>query len=224
MSPAPDFIVLAATLSVVPSVPVAGLALILGVDRFMSECRALTNFVGNAVATIVVARWEKAVEPGQLAAAFRGEGGELTEVESDALQIEGRSDVPWLGPAPLAPDEGEQRLFERIDLAVGLDVAADPVGFGRIDLLGLRRLVFMIDPGCTALDEAARGFDRIAAHHPAEEATEAAAGVGDECLEPRRLVAFERPIGGISHQMIADRLDEQGLPALAHWRRRPSHP
>ncbi len=45
------FITLAATLSVVPSVPVAGMALILGVDRFMSECRALTNFVGNAVAT-----------------------------------------------------------------------------------------------------------------------------------------------------------------------------
>ena len=88
------FIVLAATLSVVPSIPVAGMALILGVDRFMSECRALTNFIGNAVATIVVARWEGAVDPKRLAAAFRGEGGELTEAESDALQIEGRSDVP----------------------------------------------------------------------------------------------------------------------------------
>ncbi len=88
------FIVLAATLSVVPSVPVAGMALILGVDRFMSECRALTNFVGNAVATIVVARWENAVDPARLRAAFRGEGGDLTEAESDALQIEGRSDVP----------------------------------------------------------------------------------------------------------------------------------
>ena len=87
------FIVLAATLSVVPAVPVAGMALILGVDRFMSECRALTNFVGNAVATIIVARWEKAVNPAQLRAAFAGAGGELTEVESDALQIEGRSDV-----------------------------------------------------------------------------------------------------------------------------------
>ena len=87
------FIVLAATLAVVPAVPVAGMALILGVDRFMSECRALTNFVGNAVATIVVARWERAVDPAQLRAAFRGEGGELTEGESDALQIEGRSDV-----------------------------------------------------------------------------------------------------------------------------------
>ena len=88
------FIVLAATLQVVPAVPVAGMALILGVDRFMSECRALTNFIGNAVATIVVARWERAVDPAQLRAAFRGEGAALTEAESDALQIEGRSDVP----------------------------------------------------------------------------------------------------------------------------------
>ena len=52
------FITLAATLAVVPSVPVAGMALILGIDRFMSECRALTNFIGNGVATIVVSKWE----------------------------------------------------------------------------------------------------------------------------------------------------------------------
>src|SRR6185369_4286772 len=51
------FITLAATLAVVPSVPVAGMALILGVDRFMSECRSLTNFIGNAVATIVISAW-----------------------------------------------------------------------------------------------------------------------------------------------------------------------
>jgi aerobic C4-dicarboxylate transport protein len=51
------FIVLAATLSAVGHVPVAGLALILGIDRFMSEARALTNLIGNGVATIVVARW-----------------------------------------------------------------------------------------------------------------------------------------------------------------------
>ena len=87
------FVTLAATLSVVPGIPVAGLALILGVDRFMSECRALTNFVGNAVATIVVARWERGVDPATLRAAFRGEGGDFTEVESDALQIEGRTDI-----------------------------------------------------------------------------------------------------------------------------------
>lgn len=52
------FITLAATLAVVPAIPVAGLALILGVDRFMSEARSLTNFIGNGVATIVVASWE----------------------------------------------------------------------------------------------------------------------------------------------------------------------
>jgi aerobic C4-dicarboxylate transport protein len=51
------FIVLAATLSAIGSVPVAGLALILGIDRFMSEARALTNLIGNGVATLVVARW-----------------------------------------------------------------------------------------------------------------------------------------------------------------------
>ena len=56
------FITLAATLAVVPSVPVAGLALILGVDRFMSEARALTNLIGNGVATIVVARWENELD------------------------------------------------------------------------------------------------------------------------------------------------------------------
>ncbi|HEX8668919.1 MAG TPA: dicarboxylate/amino acid:cation symporter [Allosphingosinicella sp.] len=88
------FIVLAATLSVLPTVPVAGMALILGVDRFMSECRSLTNFTGNAVATIVVARWERAVDLRRLRAAFAGGGGEFEEAESDALQIEGRSDVP----------------------------------------------------------------------------------------------------------------------------------
>ncbi|MET0535245.1 MAG: dicarboxylate/amino acid:cation symporter [Steroidobacter sp.] len=56
------FITLAATLAVTPSVPVAGMTLILGIDRFMSECRALTNFIGNAVATIVVSRWEGALD------------------------------------------------------------------------------------------------------------------------------------------------------------------
>ena len=52
------FITLAATLAVVPTVPVAGLALVLGIDRFMSEARAITNFIGNGVATLVIARWE----------------------------------------------------------------------------------------------------------------------------------------------------------------------
>lgn len=66
------FITLAATLSIVPSVPVAGMALILGVDRFMSECRSLTNFIGNAVATVVVSRWEGALDKEQFDAALAG--------------------------------------------------------------------------------------------------------------------------------------------------------
>jgi len=60
------FIVLAATLSAVGHVPVAGLALILGIDRFMSEARALTNLIGNGVATIVVAKWGNDVNMQQL--------------------------------------------------------------------------------------------------------------------------------------------------------------
>ncbi len=56
------FITLAATLSAVPTIPVAGLALILGIDRFMSEARALTNLVGNGVATVVVSAWEKELD------------------------------------------------------------------------------------------------------------------------------------------------------------------
>lgn len=67
------FITLAATLAVVPAVPVAGLALILGIDRFMSEARALTNLVGNGVATIVVSRWENELDRAQLNAELIGD-------------------------------------------------------------------------------------------------------------------------------------------------------
>lgn len=56
------FITLAATFAAVPTIPLAGLALILGIDRFMSEARALTNLVGNGVATVVVSRWEKELD------------------------------------------------------------------------------------------------------------------------------------------------------------------
>jgi len=60
------FITLAATLAVVPDIPIAALAVLVGIDRFMSECRALTNFVGNGVATLVVARWEGALDRDRL--------------------------------------------------------------------------------------------------------------------------------------------------------------
>jgi len=66
------FITLAATLAIVPKVPLAGMALILGIDRFMSECRSLTNFIGNAVATVVVARWEGALDRDALRRALAG--------------------------------------------------------------------------------------------------------------------------------------------------------
>ncbi|UDL87687.1 dicarboxylate/amino acid:cation symporter [Mesorhizobium sp. PAMC28654] len=80
------FITLAATLSVVPTVPVAGLALILGIDRFMSECRALTNLVGNAVATIVVARWEGELDQSKFAAALAGTLPEEVDLSVPGLQ------------------------------------------------------------------------------------------------------------------------------------------
>ena len=51
----------AATLAVVPKVPIASLALLIGIDRFMSECRAITNLIGNGVATVVISRWEREV-------------------------------------------------------------------------------------------------------------------------------------------------------------------
>jgi aerobic C4-dicarboxylate transport protein len=51
---------------VIPTIPVAGMALILGIDRFMSMCRATVNMIGNGVATVVVARWEKEVDAASL--------------------------------------------------------------------------------------------------------------------------------------------------------------
>jgi aerobic C4-dicarboxylate transport protein len=78
------FIVLAATLQATHKIPVEGMALIFGVDRFMSECRSLTNFIGNAVATIVVARWEGAVDPARLREAFRNGGAGSTPAAAAA--------------------------------------------------------------------------------------------------------------------------------------------
>jgi aerobic C4-dicarboxylate transport protein len=73
------FIVLAATLASLGTVPVASIALILGVDRFMSEARALTNLVGNGVATVVVAKWEGALDHNRLRQQLDGE----TDLEAD---------------------------------------------------------------------------------------------------------------------------------------------
>jgi len=78
------FIVLAATLSAVGNVPVAGLALILGIDRFMSEARALTNLIGNGVATLVVARWTGDLDSARLKRELDNASG----VESDEPEAE----------------------------------------------------------------------------------------------------------------------------------------
>jgi len=83
------FITLAATLAVVPTIPVAGMALILGIDRFMSEARALTNFVGNGVATVVVSKWEKELDSARMDDVLNGrvhveEQNSLTQVREAA--------------------------------------------------------------------------------------------------------------------------------------------
>lgn len=67
------FIALVATMMVIPTIPVAGMALILGIDRFLSMCRAVVNMTGNAVATLVIARWEKELDRNALAHRLRGE-------------------------------------------------------------------------------------------------------------------------------------------------------
>ncbi len=77
------FIVLAATLASVGTIPVAGVALILGVDRFMSEARALTNLVGNGVATLVVAKWTGQLDMQRLHASLNNE----TWIEAEAPEV-----------------------------------------------------------------------------------------------------------------------------------------
>ncbi|NVD69728.1 dicarboxylate/amino acid:cation symporter [Duganella sp. BJB488] len=79
------FITLAATLAVVPTIPVAGMALILGIDRFMSECRALTNFVGNGVASVVVSHWEKELNHDTLHKELNNPGSTVTDPDLQPL-------------------------------------------------------------------------------------------------------------------------------------------
>jgi aerobic C4-dicarboxylate transport protein len=87
------FIVLAATLASVGTIPVASIALILGVDRFMSEARALTNLVGNGVATVVIAKWEDALDEGRMRRLLDDE----TELEAS------EPEVAMGPPEPLVP-------------------------------------------------------------------------------------------------------------------------
>jgi aerobic C4-dicarboxylate transport protein len=86
------FIALVATLGVVPSIPLAGMGLILGIDRFMSEARALVNMIGNAVATIVMAHWEGELDRDRLRLALNGQLPDPTDIHSPS----------GLGTAPVA--------------------------------------------------------------------------------------------------------------------------
>jgi aerobic C4-dicarboxylate transport protein len=88
------FITLAATLSVVPSVPIESLAILVGIDRFMSECRAITNLVGNGVATIVVSRWEKELDKDVLNQNLRNPKSVV-----DLTEEEGEDPAPAAHPA-----------------------------------------------------------------------------------------------------------------------------
>jgi aerobic C4-dicarboxylate transport protein len=79
------FITLAATLASMGKIPVAGMVLLLGVDRFMSEARAITNTIGNAVGTMAVAQWVGALDRDQMRRALDGEPAPLEEEEQDAV-------------------------------------------------------------------------------------------------------------------------------------------
>jgi aerobic C4-dicarboxylate transport protein len=79
------FVTLAATFAAIPTIPVAGLALILGIDRFMSEARALTNLVGNGVATVVISRWENELDMGRMAQVLGSKSAAATPHLEDLL-------------------------------------------------------------------------------------------------------------------------------------------
>ena len=87
------FITLAATLSAVGNIPVAGLALLLGIDRFMSEARAITNLIGNGVATVAVSRWEGELDPERARRALAGVA-EVEEEEYEEGHVEAAPAVP----------------------------------------------------------------------------------------------------------------------------------
>ena len=96
------FIALAATLSTVGTIPAAGIMLIFGIDKFMSECRALVNFIGNAVATLFVAKWDKGLDVDRARRVFSGNDvpplDEPTEKATDTLD----DSPPAAGASPAA--------------------------------------------------------------------------------------------------------------------------
>jgi DAACS family dicarboxylate/amino acid:cation (Na+ or H+) symporter/aerobic C4-dicarboxylate transport protein len=90
------FVALAATLASMPNIPVAGLVLLLGVDRFLNEARAVTNLIGNGVATIAVARWEGAIDMQRAKA--------MMDRQIDADLESETSDTQHIAPQPFHPE------------------------------------------------------------------------------------------------------------------------
>src|SRR5512132_1121734 len=88
------FITLAATLSAVGNIPVAGLALLLGIDRFMSEARAITNLIGNGVASVAVSRWERELDVSRARKVLAGEPPAENEPPPPAAQVPELAAIP----------------------------------------------------------------------------------------------------------------------------------
>ena len=94
------FIALAATLSTVGTVPAIGIMLVFGIDKFMSECRALVNFIGNAVATLFVASWDKALDRDRARRVFAGEPvPDLVVTEPSQVELAAEAEAHLLDSA-----------------------------------------------------------------------------------------------------------------------------
>jgi aerobic C4-dicarboxylate transport protein len=89
--PGGGFVTLAATLSAIPTIPVAGLALIVGIDRFMSECRTITNLIGNGIGTVAIAAWDGALDRRRMARVLNGETPQEADHPEEVLVADART-------------------------------------------------------------------------------------------------------------------------------------
>ena len=142
------FITLAATLAVVPSVPVAGLSLILGIDRFMSEARALTNVIGNGVATIVVAEGENELNPHDLVRELRTGCGAREEPVVVA---------PTQGSVAAAPSVHKTRIHRLLGLLILVEIR---IGFAP----GFKRSLMILIARRSLFSHVAKGLVVFSQH------------------------------------------------------------
>ena len=88
------FVTLAATLSAIHTIPVAGLALIVGIDRFMSEARTITNLIGNGVGTVVIAKWDGALNVRRMTRILNGETAQEADRPEEVLVADAWAAAP----------------------------------------------------------------------------------------------------------------------------------